>query len=243
MLNCQLPVAHILSRVVGACMLMLMDSNQLPQPAPQSDGQFNPGQYDFITNPQKAPKKTLLPTNGSSKTQRVLIVVVGLIALFVLLIVFFSFITSRGKPNTDQLAKVLQQQSEISRVSQAGLTTSSSDQAKNLASKTQISMDSQFTSLNAALKTRKIKISAKQIRAGANAKTDQTLKTAQQNGRYDETFIQTTRTSLEEYQKTLQAAFNGSSSTGIKDLLNQDYNATAILIEDINTHNPSSTSH
>lgn len=224
-----------------------MDPNQLPPPAPapaptpapqapQTNGQFNPGQYDFITDPQKAPKKKLL-SSGSSKGQRIAIFAIGIILLFILLMLFFSFLTGSSKPNTDQLTKVMQQQVEIARVSQLGIQTASSDSAKSTAAKTQIVIDSQYTALSAAVKQRKIKISTKQLGAGKNSKTDQTLKTAQSNGRYDDAFVQQTRTSLEEYQKTLKTAYAGSKSKGIKDLLNQDYSDVGVLLEEINSMN------
>ncbi len=221
-----------------------MDPNQLPQPGqqvsapqspatPETQGQFNPAQYDFITNPTKPPKKTILAHKGLSKGQRVLIVIVGFLVLFILLIMFFSFLSSSGKPNATQLKAVVQQQAELARVSDSASTNLGSDKARNIAAKVKAVMISQQNTMTAQLKTMKIKISSKELLSAKNAQTDQDLATAQKNGRYDDAYIQAIRNELEDYKKTLQTAFNGSKSKSTQAILNEDYKETNLLLEDI----------
>lgn len=213
-------------------MLMLMDPYQAPQ-QPQPSGQFNPSQYDFITNPNKPPKKSILPGRGSSKTQRVIIVVAGFVILFMLIFIFASFVTSSGKPNTEQLTTVLQTQTEVSRVAEIGENKSSTENAKKLASTISIVVESQKTQLNSILASQEIKINPKQLNAGKKTETDQTLTTAEKNGRFDDAFVQAMRAELEGYQKTLKAAYDGSPSKSVRETLNADYQQINIIIEDI----------
>jgi hypothetical protein len=229
-------------------MLMLMDPNQLPQPsqpvvptpapqAPQPSGQFNPAQYDFITNPAQPPKKTLIPTHGSSKGQRILIVVTGFVLLFILLIVGYNLLTSSSRPNTGELTSVMQQQTEIARVSELGANKSGGEKAKSIAVSTKIIVMSQNKQLSNTLTAKKVKISPKVLDDTKDAKTDATLTAAEKNGRFDDAFIQQTRTSLEDYKKTLKIAYEGSNSQDIRDLLSADYAQVDTLLESITGQN------
>lgn len=221
-----------LSLASVTCMLMLMDPYQSPQ-QPQASGQFNPSQYDFITNPAKPPKKSIIPGSGSSKTQRIVLVVAGLVILFMLIFIFASFITSSGRSNTEQLTAVLQTQTEVSRVAEIGENKSSTENAKKLASTVNIVVESQKNQLNSLLAKQEIKINPKQLSAGRKTETDQTLTTAEKNGRFDDAFVQTMRAELEGYQKTLKAAYDGSPSKSIREALNADYQQVTLLLEDI----------
>lgn len=212
------------------CMLMLMDPN-VPQPQPS--GQFNPGQYDFITNPAQPPKKSLIPTKGSSKKQRILLVVVGLLVFFIVAILLFSLLTSGSKSNVENMTAVLQQQTELSRVATKGKDKASTANAKSIAATTFIVIESQKTQLNNALAKQKIKINSKQLSAGKSTETDQTLAAAEKNGRFDDAFIQAIRTDLEDYQKTLKSAFNGTSSKSLRTTLDADYTQVNLILEDI----------
>jgi hypothetical protein len=225
-----------------------MDPNQLPQPghpaapapqASQSDGgQFNPGQYDFITNPQKPPKKGLM-SGGTSKKQRILLVIVGLVSLLILFMLTISLLSRSNKASIAQLTTVMQQQVEIIRVSDIGTSKAGSERAKAIANKTHLTIATQQRELQSTVKARKIEIPYKELSKGKNPKTDQTLNTAAQNGRFDDAFIQTIRTSLEEYQKSLKSAHSASNSKSIKDKLNTDYKQVTLLLEDITNNAPS----
>lgn len=225
-----------------------MDSNQLPPAAgqaplppippapstPNSGGSFNPGQYDFITNPTKPTKKTLLPSAGSSKKQRILFAVIGFLILITVGVVFYSLLTGSSKSDYEQLVTVLQTQTEVLRIADYGANKAGGDSAKNIAAKTRSVVASHELQLQAAMTSRKMKkVTSKDLAKGHDIKTDQTLTSAQQNGRFDDAFIQTIRADLETYQKNLKAAYDSSSSKGIKELLNQDYQQTNLLLEDI----------
>lgn len=215
---------------------MLMDPNQNPtpiQPLPTApSGQFNPGNYDFITNPKK-PKKSFLPGAGSSKTQRIAIVTIGAIVILIVFILLYSLLTGGSKSNVAALTTVLQQQTELARVSELGSKQAGSDAAKNIAASTDRVMISESIVLKSGLKTQGIKISTKQILAGRNLKTDQDLSTAQANGRFDDAFTQAIRNQLSDYKKSLMLAYNSTSSKSLKSLLQQQYNDANLLLEQI----------
>lgn len=210
-------------------------SNYAPQPLPNApaSGHFDPSKYEFITTPAAVPKKTLIPTTGSSKLQRIIFVVLGLFALITVLLVVFSLLGSSGKQNTAQLTTVGQQQTELIRVATLAEQKVASSPAKNLAANVKLSVTTQQSDYISALGRVSIKLDSKTLAQGANSKNDQELKTAESNGRYDEAFLKIMRTELDEYQKATQAAFNGTKSKSVKENLNTNYQQTTLLIESL----------
>jgi len=79
-------------------------AGQAPAPAASSQDP-----YDFILNPQKPAKKSMLPS-GNSMLQRVVLVVGGLTALVVIAVIFISILGAAGKEKTASLLTIAQQQ-------------------------------------------------------------------------------------------------------------------------------------
>jgi hypothetical protein len=215
-----------------------MDSSQQPQlipppqqfPAPsQPSGQFNPQQYDFITNP-KQPKKrrfSLLP----STTSRILVTFLISAVILTVVIIGYLLLTGGGRQNNSQMIGVIQKQTELARVAEIGNRKAGSQQAKNLAQSTAVVMTTQKQTFNALLKKNKIKVSTKEAAGGQDKKTDQQLSVAESNGRFDDAFMQVIRDGLSDYQKTLQAAFNGSGGKLTREVLDSDYQQAGMLLE------------
>ncbi len=219
-----------------------MNPNQQPVPqqfpAPQPSGQFNPGQYDFITSPPPAPKKSLIPKADSSKKQRIIFVVLAVLGLILIFTILYAVLTSGSKTNTQQLVTVLQKQQEIVRVAAIGAQKAGDAPAKNFAFLAKLSVTTQEQGINSYLKKNRIKTD-KLINGGRNTKTDQQLATAQDNGRFDEAFIQVMRDSLTDYQKALKTADAAISSKTVKQLTTDDYNQVNDLLSSIGALAPS----
>lgn len=186
------------------------------------------GQYDFIMNTDHKPKKPLVPS-GNSKQSRIIIVVVAAFVLIIAVIVVFSLISSAGNAGKDELIKAAQQQSEILRISKLGTDRARGTSAKNLATTTSLSLQSDQTTLLASLKSHGIKLSSKDLALGKNAKTDTILTTAEQSNKFDEVFTQTIQAELVTYQKTLKAAYDKADSNKLKQTLSDEFNHASLL--------------
>lgn len=211
-----------------------MDPNQQPALPPAApDGQFNPQQYEFITNPAQPPKKSLVPTinTGGSKPKTILIYL-GLASVFLIIVMVLYSVFFGGNSSVDTMKPLLQQQAELQRVAGLGNQKASSTAAQNLAQMTSLSMASQQSELTAYLAKQKVKVSAKYVALGTNKQTDQELATAETNGRFDDAFIQAMRGELTKYQSALQTAYKSAGPTG-KAILTNDYNQAGLILKSI----------
>lgn len=192
--------------------------------------QSQPTEYDFIMNPgsNKPGKRPLLPA-GNSMKQRIMVVAGGAIILLIIVFVVIALFSSAGNAGKAELTKAAQQQAEIIRISKLGIDKAHASPAKNLATTTNVSMQSDQVILLAALKKQGIKLSPAELAGGKNAKTDATLTAAEQANRFDESFIQTTQTLLAEYQKALKTAFDSSSDAALKEVLSTQFENAGLL--------------
>jgi hypothetical protein len=190
-------------------------------------GQQNP--YDFIMNAPQAPKKGWLPGIGSSQKQRILVVIAGGVLLIIILLIVFSLIFGGSGGNTDALVKVAQEQTELIRISDIALTKARGSDALNLAVTTKLSLTTEQQPLLATLKSEGRKLSIKELNAGKNSATDESLAAAEQNNQFDQVFIQTLQNGIANYQKTLKQAYDGTSSKKVKQTLNEAYTHATTL--------------
>lgn len=196
---------------------MDMQPQQTPNPG---------GNYDFIMNPNQAPKRPLLP-GGNSMAQRAVMVAIGAVVLMIIIIIVSSLLNS-GPDNKLSLIKATQQQTEMVRVSDL-TNTSGSQTTRNIALNTSLTLASDSQKLQAALAERGIKIKQKQLLAGKNPDTDKKLDQAKAASAYDTTFLQIMDDSLGDYQATLQDAFTNSHSPTLKQLLSQEFTNAKLL--------------
>jgi flagellar basal body-associated protein FliL len=179
--------------------------------------------YQFITDTSHKPKKPLLP-GGNSKQGRIIIVAVGLIVLLIVAAVIMGLISSAGNAGKNELVKAAQQQTELIRISKIGIDKARDPATKNLAVTTNLSLQSDQAALLA-----NVKVSTKELTLSRSTKTDVSLTTAEQSNRFDEVFAQTIQTELAQYRATLKSAYDKSSSTKLKNSLNELYAHAALL--------------
>ncbi len=177
--------------------------------------------YHFITNADHAPKKSLL--SGSSKQGRIIIVAIGVIILITIVLVASTLLSAGSNAAKAELIKTAQAQTEIIRISKLGIDRAKSTSAKNLATTTYLSLQSDQSELLAALGKQGVKLNAKELALGKNAKTDTLLTNAEQSNKFDEVFIKTIQTELTQYQKTVKAAYDKVSGKTLKATLKDQY--------------------
>lgn len=188
--------------------------------------------YDFIVNPGQPAKKKLLGSGGNSKTGRILIVGVGALGLILLVVIVMGIIRGAGSGVKDDYLSLIQQQNELIRIADIGLDKAEGPDAKNMATTAHLTLTSQQpTTLSFAKKTG-VKIDAKTLALGRDAKTDALLTKAEQNNKFDAVFMTTLREKLKKYQQTLKKVYDQTSTKTTKDTLSKDFTAIGILAAD-----------
>lgn len=214
-------------------MLMFMQpNNPSPAPPPINPQNMSGGnsQYDFITNPgsPKPSKFNFKIPGGSKKTQRI-IFISGVIVFLIIGFMIFSTIAGSGnKAQKEQLKQVVYKQKELIRISEIGFKKARTNEAKNLAITTQLSLTSEQSELQGALKILGVKSDAKSV-GGADKKKDEKLTAAEQSNSFDEVFLEMLKADLIDYAKATQEAYKNNTSKKTKAALESQFNNAATL--------------
>ena len=185
--------------------------------------------YDFITNPSKPPKKSLLP-GGNSFKARLLIVGIGITILLVVAIIVINILGSSSTGLKNDYLSLAQQQAELIRVSTIGIQKANDSDAKNLAILVQGSLSSEQPAILNLAKKAGVNTSAKSLALGQNTQTDKTLDAAAQTNQFDTVFIKTMQDGLKKYQQTLKKIYDATSDQKTKSTLSEDYINADLLI-------------
>lgn len=208
---------------------MLMNSRAPAAPPPMQPVTPNSNPYQFITDPQKPFKKQLF--SGNSKLQRILIIVGAVSVLIAATLVLFSILNSASSAVRNDYQNLLQQQTEIIRVSEIGISKARGTDAKNLAVTTKLSLESSLSELTALAKGARADTNAKTLTLGKDAETDKALTTADQANRFDEAFAAKLTELLNEYQQTLKRLYDQANKESTKLTLGQAYNNASLLMQ------------
>ena len=214
-------------------MIVVMDTQQpMPAPPPYQPVGHGHDPYEFITNPGRPAKKSLLGSvlGGNSAKGRLIIAAAGVVILLFLVVIAYSFITSGNGKLKQDYQSLAQQQAEIIRVSEIGVSKAKQTEAKNLAVTTKYTLTSQQPAILSLAKKAGAKTDAKTLILGKDNQTDSLLTTADQTNQFDTVFIKTLQTKLQKYQQALKKIYDASSKTATKDILTKDYDAVTSLI-------------
>lgn len=196
-------------------------------------GQPNPD-YGFIMEPPKPPRAPLFNFGGSSQTSRIVLAVA---ILFVLLILFVGLknILAGSNKSIPSLVTVAQDQQELIHLAQSGTQNATSGNLKNFAYTAQLSLQSEQKDLVQYLKNNGHKTSPKQLNLKISKTLDNQLSAALTTSSYDSTFKQAMQDKLTSYQQALKQAFALTQGPKGRALLNDDYDATGLLIKQLNS--------
>ena len=207
---------------------------QLNQPIPPPyPGGNNP--YDFILNGNQKPKKTLLP-NAKTKKGRLLVVLGGAVGILILLFIVLSLVLSGGG-GTKDLLTIAQTQTEIARVSSDTSAKARNITTRNFAATVRITVSSQQQQTVSYMTSHKQKVAPKKLILGMNPKTDESLKTAEAAGRYDQELLTILEKSLADYQLQLSQTYKATSSKSQKAMLQKFFEEVGALIKNQPTIN------
>lgn len=210
-----------------------------PQPQSQPQPQPNGGNYDFIMNPAKPPRKPLLPTN--SIASRLLVVVGG---IFVLLIIFVvvSNLLKGSNHVLPALTSVGQQQQELLQLTGADLQTGSSNQAptlsangKNFAATVQLTVGSAQSQLTTYLLNNHYKLKKNLFSLTLSKTLDEQLSAAVSAGNFESTFDTVMQSQLKTYERVLQQAYGQVTGPKGRALLSSDYDQAQLLLTQLSS--------
>lgn len=190
--------------------------------------QFNPNQYDFITNPASSPKK---PVFGGSTKSRVILAVGGLFIVLLMFWIVSTILSSGSRQATTNLKTVVAEQAEIVRVSGLGMQSALGSEAKGYTTTVNYIISSSQNDLTTELSAQGIKLTKVELAAKTNTKTDDILTSASSNNQYDQTIIKTLNDLLEKHKKTVKTAYDTTSRQNTKDLLEKLYDDCDILLK------------
>lgn len=200
-----------------------MYPDQSPAPKPENN-------YDFILNPKQPQKRGLFgKLNGDPFITKIAFIVGGAVILMVVLALVVNFFFG-SKSNTDSIVSVAQNEQEIVRLSALG-KDASSQQIKNAAINTAVSIKSQQNEWLAFLNKHNREVKLDELNFEKDDSTDKRLKNAEQTSTFDVTYSTVMRSMLETYATSLKTVYDASSNQQERSILNDHYNEAQLLLE------------
>lgn len=199
---------------------------------PQSGVPAPSNNYDFIMNPgQPQPKRGLFagaPGKDSFVT-KILILVGGAVLVMIVLAVVINLFFG-GKTSLDTLVSLAQAEQEIVRLSAEG-EDATSQEIKNAAVTTELSLTSHQQQWLAYLAERSRPVPAEELNLKRNASLDAKLKTAAQTSTFDTTYTDIMRSQLTTYAQALRTAYQNESGAQKRALMSNQYNDVVLLLK------------
>lgn len=199
----------------------------MPNPPQQP---LNTNQYDFINNNQQQPKSKF--SFGGGMSGKLKMVGIGL-GVFVLLMVIFTLLFSGGGGDVDPLLKIAKEQSKVIAIAEIGADKAGGVQAQSIAYNSLLSVTSQQNDVVTLITRNGKKIKPKDYTLAADSASVKDLSQAETNGRFDEVFLTTLKTTLENYQKNLSTNFKDLNGPTAKQSLQNANESVNLLIESI----------
>lgn len=206
------------------------------QPQQPNLGYNSGNPYDFIVNPPKPPKKSVIPSlgGGGSFTQKLIFILSGAVILIIIMWIIGNLLGGGGINVTD-ITKLTQQQQEITRVAALGAESGRTD-VRNTAANAQLSILTQQQQWLRVLANEGVELKDDQLGLLENANTTQLLTNARANNTYDSTFLQILRSYLTEYSQALEANFAKATTDDEKNLLSTNYQQVKLLLEQLSAN-------
>ncbi|MFA5004304.1 MAG: hypothetical protein WC498_03460 [Candidatus Saccharimonadales bacterium] len=201
----------------------------VPPPTPmQNPSGHNP--YEFIVNPN-TPKKSGLKLFGGNKFLQQIAFLVGGAVLLIATAAIIISVAFPGNSSKTDLITIAQKQQELVRIATLGAAQATDQTAKNFSTSTELSVATSQQQVLGYLGKHNTKVGSKELSLTKSAQTDTLLANAQANSTFNSIIEQTLVTQLTSYRTLLKQTFNKTSNTTVKTLLNQNYQAAGLLLE------------
>jgi hypothetical protein len=213
-----------------------MDPNQQPiqppepiQPPPPNQP-LNTNQYDFINNPQSSESKTKFSFAGGSKLK---MIAIGLSVFTILVLLFSLLLGGNGGGDSETLLVVAKKQNQIITLAKIGTDKSGSVKAQNLAVATYQTLQTDQNQTLSLIEGNGKKIKLKEYASAPDSSVVSELTQAATNGRFDEAFINSMKTALEDYQSFLKTNNTQLKGPIAKKSMANYYENAELLLESI----------
>jgi hypothetical protein len=184
--------------------------------------------YDFILSPDQQKRGGF----GFSKDPfitKIVFLVGGALLLMVLVGVIVSSIFG-GKTGVETFVALAQRDAEISRISALGTSASSQD-IKNAAISTQVSMNSHQNKLVAYLASHDRTVATEELALKKDVTVDSKLEQAKKTSTFDAAYTEIMRGQLTAYAGELKKTYDGKSNGTQREILAQLYRDVQLLLK------------
>jgi hypothetical protein len=201
----------------------------LPPPSPVGHPSgHNP--YEFIVNPNTPKRSALKLFGGDPFLTKIALIIGGALGLMAVIALAAATLI----PSTSSslaLTEIAQQQQEIIRVATAGSNQATAPSVRNYAVSTQYSVVTNQREVLQYLSKSGTNLSSKEIELKKNSQTDALLAAAKATSTYDEALRESLTTQLTDYQESLKTAYDATSNTETRALLQKSFAAAALLVQ------------
>lgn len=191
-----------------------------PAPTPKPN-------YDFIMNPASPPKRSLFG-GGNSLKSRIFIIAGGALLLIIVASVGMSILRGGGSVDKSTMLSVIQDQTELKRLSQLGVESGVTQPVKNFSITSQLTMASDQATLLDYLKKQKYVPNPKTFGLKRDAAVTKQLEAAKSSSTFDTAYTDIMKEALSSYQKDLTTAYQSAGPNG-KKILNNAYSNVDLL--------------
>lgn len=184
------------------------------------------GAYDFLNQqPEKSGRKLPLPR----LPKLAWILLIGALGLLFVLVAVALLFGGSSRTSSSPYVESLSYAQEIARVSESVKQMSQDPNVQGLASTTVAVLLTNNTELTGYLKNSGIKIDPKSLSSKEDKEVDTQLQDASQSNRLPEAYARYLSIYLEDYQKSLQAAYDQAGQEG-KKIINEAYDSVEIIL-------------
>jgi hypothetical protein len=194
--------------------------------------------YDFIMNPGKPPRRSLLPgLGGKSQFIGRIAVVLGIAVVVIILFTLASSLLG-GSSNTPRLTIVAEQQNALLNIANLGNTIGASQSSQPNLDFTQscmLTITSAQQGLTTFLTQHGVKLSTKTLALAENPATSTTLNNAVASSSFNGAYDAALQTQLQLYESSLKSAFDNAKNADEQQLLSSDYKGAQLLTQELNS--------
>jgi hypothetical protein len=210
-----------------------------PLPAGQNTGHSGHNPYEFIVNPA-TPKRSGRMFSGNKFVIQIALLLGGVLVLVIIGAIVISALAP--KSNTADLESLVETQAELVRVASEGAGQASAQDVQNFVANLELSLSSNQTQLTNYLTAHGATLNSKQLASKQNSQTDTLLTNAIATNTYDSALMTTLNSELTNYQAAIQATYKLTMVTKTKQLLQAEYTAASLLLQQAKTVNTSDDS-
>lgn len=186
-----------------------------------------PHNLDFILQTEQ-PKPQRFGA-GSSKTRRIIVVVVGAIFLLILAFVFLSLAQRGSRQGSAELVDLAAYQTELVRVVDIGVKNSPDSSVQGIARTASLTLTSDLGKTKNMIASKNVRLGESDLAKYVTSSIDTDLEAAKTANNFDAVFTKLIDEKLSDYKLRLANVYAAQNDTKIRNTL-RTFNAHAVLL-------------